>query len=54
MIGGGFGGSTVNLVQPEAVEGFRAALTTRYRDFWGLTPEIHVCVASGGASEMFF
>ena len=54
MIGGGFGGSTVNLVNPEAVEGFRAHLTAKYRDFWGLTPEIHVCRASGGASEEFF
>jgi galactokinase len=53
MIGGGFGGSTVNLMHPEAVGAFRTALTTEYREYRGLTPEIHVCMASGGASEVF-
>jgi galactokinase len=53
MTGGGFGGSTVNLVAPESVGTFRATLTTEYRKYRGLTPEIHVCVASGGASEVF-
>jgi galactokinase len=47
MIGGGFGGSTINLVHPEAVGALQAALR-------GLTPEIHVCVASAGASEIFW
>jgi galactokinase len=51
MTGGGFGGSTVNLVRPEAVDRLRATLTAEYRKYHGLTPEIHVCVASPGASE---
>ena len=52
MIGGGFGGSTVNLVHPEAVADFTSILAKKYRNHWGLTPEIHVCIASRGASEI--
>jgi galactokinase len=54
MIGGGFGGSTVNLVHPEAVEALKATLAAEYRRYRGFTPQIHVCVASPGASEVFF
>lgn len=54
MTGGGFGGSTVNLVDPAAVEALKAALVSEYRKYYGLTPEIHVCVASRGASEVIF
>jgi galactokinase len=45
MTGAGFGGSTLNLVDPRAVGALRAVLGR-------LTPEIHVCVASAGASEV--
>lgn len=51
MIGGGFGGSTVNLVRPEAVGALRGTLTSEYRKYCKLMPEIHVCAASWGASE---
>ena len=54
MTGGGFGGSTVNLVRPEAVDRLKATLTAEYRKYHGRTPEIHVCVASSGASEIIF
>jgi galactokinase len=52
MTGGGFGGSTVNLVRPEAVEELKAVLAAEYRKYYGRAPEIHVCVASPGASEI--
>jgi galactokinase len=52
MTGGGFGGSTVNLVRPEAVDRLKATLAEEYRRYHGRTPEIHVCVASSGASEV--
>jgi len=52
MIGGGFGGSTVNLVRAEAVEELEATLAAKYREYYGLTPEIHVCIAASGASEV--
>jgi hypothetical protein len=40
-------------VHPEAVGAFRATLASEYRKYNGLTPEIHVCLASEGASEIF-
>jgi len=44
----------VNLVRPDAVDQFKAALVSDYRKFRGLTPEMHVCAASPGASEIIF
>jgi galactokinase len=52
MIGGGFGGSTVNLMRPDAVDTFRTALVAEYSKYHGFAPEIHVCIASAGASEV--
>jgi galactokinase len=52
MTGGGFGGSTVNLVHPDAVGALTASLAAEYHEAFGLTPEIHVCTASAGASEI--
>jgi galactokinase len=52
MTGGGFGGSTVNLVRPEAVDRLKATLAAEYRKYHGLTPEIHDCMESPGASEI--
>lgn len=52
MMGGGFGGSTVNLVRSDAVDRFRSALSSEYERFRGITPDIHVCVASAGASRV--
>jgi galactokinase len=52
MTGGGFGGSTVNLVRADRVGDLRRHLEANYKQYSGLTPEIHVCVASRGASEI--
>jgi galactokinase len=52
MMGGGFGGSTVNLVGWDAVDRFRSTLSSEYRRFRDITPDIHVCVASAGASQV--
>jgi galactokinase len=52
MMGGGFGGSTVNLVRWDAVDRFRSALSSEYQRFREITPDIHVCVASAGASRV--
>jgi galactokinase len=54
ITGGGFGGSTVNLLHRTAVNSVCDALVSRYRELWGHTPELHQCVASEGASRMFF
>ena len=52
MTGGGFGGSTVSLMRPDAVEPFRAVIKAEYQRCKGMDPEIHVCAASQGAREV--
>jgi galactokinase len=52
MTGGGFGGSTVNLVRRDAVDTLEAALLSKYAAAFGRTPEFHVCIASAGASRL--
>jgi galactokinase len=52
MTGGGFGGSTVNLVREENVDDFRARVAAEYERIMGLKPEIYVCTAANGAEEV--
>ncbi|HEU0252408.1 MAG TPA: galactokinase [Pyrinomonadaceae bacterium] len=52
MTGGGFGGSTVNLVDTEHVEEFRQHISERYEEITKLRPEIYTCQASNGAEEV--
>jgi galactokinase len=49
MTGGGFGGCTINMVRSNAVEDFRAHMTTGYKNATGITPEIYICGAAQGA-----
>jgi galactokinase len=52
MTGGGFGGCTVNLVDP-AVDGkFQIEIVKRYRDRFSITPRVYRCRPSAGASEV--
>ena len=43
MMGGGFGGCTVNLVQRDHTEAFAAYIKHSYRDKTDLTPDIFIC-----------
>ncbi len=52
MTGGGFGGSTVNLVAVERVEEFRERVAQWYEEAMKIMPEIYVCTASNGAEEI--
>jgi galactokinase len=52
MTGGGFGGSTVNLVAVERVEEFRERVAQWYEEAMKIKPEIYVCNASNGAEEI--
>jgi galactokinase len=52
MTGGGFGGSTVNLVRAEAVPAFASNLARRYKSRTGIRPEITACLAADGAAEI--
>jgi galactokinase len=49
MTGGGFGGSTVNLVETDAVATFTAAMASGYQQRAGRVAEIHVFEPSAGA-----
>jgi galactokinase len=52
MTGGGFGGCTINLVESNRVEAFRASVSAGYERATGKTPEIYVSSAGEGASEV--
>ena len=52
MTGGGFGGSTVNLVREEKADDFRAHVSDEYERVTGLKPEIYVRSAGNGAEEV--
>jgi galactokinase len=52
MTGGGFGGCTVNLIEPGTMERFGAEIAARYRERFQLDPAIFRCVPAQGASEV--
>jgi galactokinase len=49
LTGAGFGGCTVNLVRPEAVDMFRETVTRHYAERTGGTATIHVVKTANGA-----
>jgi len=51
LTGGGFGGSTVNLVAPDAVAAFEREVGRAYQEATGSTPQIYVCHASDGVGR---
>ena len=54
MTGGGFGGSTVNLVKRENLGRFKEKIRKDYQRLTGIKPTILVSEASAGASEITF
>jgi galactokinase len=52
MTGGGFGGSTVNLVDKRVVEEFQRRVASAYEKATGLSPQILVSAAAEGAGEV--
>ena len=52
MTGAGFGGCTVNLVRPDAVEPLRDAVLARYPAMTGLNPMVLPVRATDGASRL--
>ena len=52
MMGGGFGGSTVNLVSRERNDDFRARVSAAYQRITGIKPTIFTVNAAEGVSEI--
>ncbi|MDQ6664691.1 MAG: galactokinase [Acidobacteriota bacterium] len=52
MTGGGFGGCTVNLVRPDAVEHVTKEIANSYRERFGINPPVFRCVPSQGAARI--
>jgi galactokinase len=52
MTGGGFGGSTVNLVGRDCLDEFHETISGEYFRATGIQPAIYVSEAAGGAEEM--
>ncbi len=49
MTGGGFGGSTINLVEAADAEAFANQISTRYQKATGIVPAVYICSAADGA-----
>ena len=52
MTGAGFGGCTVNLVRPDAVDALRAAVESEYPKRTGLVPMVLPVHAAAGAGRL--
>jgi galactokinase len=52
MTGAGFGGCTINLVRPDAVEALRAAVESEYPARTGLIPMTLPVNAADGAGRL--
>ncbi|MCP9235299.1 galactokinase [Lewinella sp. JB7] len=50
MMGGGFGGCTINLVKTEALSDFRTEITRAYRQEFGTEPEVYPVELTAGTS----
>jgi len=49
MMGGGFGGCTINLVHPDSVNAFRSDVSRLYKEQTGIMPETYICEPGEGA-----
>ncbi|WP_376794259.1 galactokinase [Thermogemmatispora sp.] len=54
MMGGGFGGCTINLVRSEAVEELRSAIMEEYPRQTGRPASVEVCRAAGGPGALYW
>ncbi len=52
MMGGGFGGCTINLVSKENASEFRETISKLYRSKTGLDPQIYITTAADGAGPV--
>lgn len=52
MMGGGFGGCTINLVQTDAIRKFTVLMQQRYENEFGKTPEVYITQIEDGAKQI--
>lgn len=52
MMGGGFGGCTLNLVEKEKIDNFKEQISTQYIQKFGITPEIYTVNLSQGVHKL--
>jgi galactokinase len=52
MTGGGFGGSTINLVESCFADAFRENMARGYEKETGIVPQIYICAAAEGAGAL--
>jgi galactokinase len=52
MTGGGFGGCTVTMLRPDAVERFAEEVARAYQRQFQMTPQVYACRPSAGAGEV--
>jgi galactokinase len=52
MTGGGFGGSTVTMLKPEAATRFGEEISRAYQERFGVVPKVIECKPSAGAGEV--
>lgn len=52
MMGGGFGGCAVGLVQADSIDDFLNFIAPRYEEKTGYKPEFYVCVPSAGSGSL--
>lgn len=52
MIGGGFGGCTLNILKPETLDYFERTMAERYQEKFGLRPELYPCTPASGAGSL--
>ena len=52
MMGGGFGGCTINLVDAAHSAEFRKTISVEYHAATGLQPDVYVCEAAQGAEPV--
>ena len=52
MTGGGFGGCTVNLVRPDAIDAFRERILAAYGERYSIVPAFYDCIPAAGAGRV--
>ncbi|HEY3974629.1 MAG TPA: galactokinase [Candidatus Sulfotelmatobacter sp.] len=52
MMGGGFGGCTINLVHEESTDDFAQEIVERYLRLTGIAAQVYLCTAEDGAGEL--